>query len=177
MPDPQVKQIEKAIEQEEKTDQKNLNHAISDLKNASKAAAKSHTDTDKAHHQLDKALRKEHDAAKALNNAAHNHERIETDVDQARERLNIKKQNEATMGQSKERKQTLLDEVRTRRDQNHEERESRMVELHTHSPTAGSRAGTFNSENGAPMARTASPGSMTAPGHTQASPTAPVETA
>lgn len=91
--DPQIRDVEKRIAAEEHTDQRNLDHVMKDLKTSEKtyqkaikvsypACARSslHALTrvpfqsaDKAQHNVDNAVKKEHKAAAALEKAGHNH--------------------------------------------------------------------------------------------------------
>ncbi|KZT26879.1 hypothetical protein NEOLEDRAFT_1049685, partial [Neolentinus lepideus HHB14362 ss-1] len=132
--DPQVKSIEKIIASEEKQDEKNLQHAIKDLKAGEKAEGKAHKMADKAQHALDKVTRKEHDAAKAVNKANSNHEKALTDVQQAHKSIDIKHQREAQLEDAVQRKQTLVGELQQKKDQNDQSREARIAQLHTHGP-------------------------------------------
>lgn len=163
-PDPQVKSIEKIIAKEEKQDEKNLQHAIKDLKAGEKAETKAHKMADKAQHDLDKIKRKEHDAAKAVNKTKAEHEKALAEVDKVQKNIQVKHQREGQLEEDVRRKQTLVSELQQKKEQNDQVREAHIAQLHTHG-AAG--VGSLNT----------SPESMSGPSAAQGGPTAPAETA
>ncbi|KAI0751501.1 hypothetical protein C8Q80DRAFT_1099872 [Daedaleopsis nitida] len=68
-----AKKLEKLFVQEAKTEQKSIDHALKDVKEAEKALRKCMKTTEKAQKQAIKVKDKEHGAAKALNKAKHQH--------------------------------------------------------------------------------------------------------
>ncbi|KAI0796487.1 hypothetical protein C8Q75DRAFT_741281 [Abortiporus biennis] len=140
--DPQIRQIEQMIANEARSDQKNLEHAIKDVKAGESTHNKSVKAAQKAEHNLDKAVKNEHDAAKVLNKANHDHEAAIANQQSAERDLALKQQHETRLVQDVEKKRSNMDSIQHRKESNDQQRELKLSEIHAQ---AASRAGTLNS--------------------------------
>ncbi|TRM68479.1 hypothetical protein BD626DRAFT_534512 [Schizophyllum amplum] len=134
-----LKQIEKDVDKNEKTESKAVKHAMKDLAHLEKTVNKSAKTSDKASHTLAKTEKKESAAAKAIAQANHKHDAAVGNVNKAQEDLKIKHQRQDTLRHKLEGKKAEVDQVLATADQHHRERESRLAQVHSAragSPTA-----------------------------------------
>jgi len=128
------------LDREAKNDAAGLKHAMKDAQAAEKAEVKAEKMVDKAIHAQDKAARKEHDAAKALNKAQHVHETRVSDAQSAIKTVEIKKQHQAKLEADVENKKVALDQMHKRKETNDALREQKIVQLHSHGASGGTVA-------------------------------------
>ncbi|KAI0770742.1 hypothetical protein BC629DRAFT_1595691 [Irpex lacteus] len=154
--DPTIREFERRIANEAKTDQKNLDHAIRDLKNAEKSHEKAIKSTDKAQHNVDKSVNNEHKRASALNKAEHQHEAAIAAQQNAEKTLGLKRQHQQRLEQDLQQRRATLDDFQHRKDVNDQQREMKLSDIHA---AAASRAGSrANSINRGPHNGTLNPG-------------------
>ncbi|KAI0080696.1 hypothetical protein K474DRAFT_1589184 [Panus rudis PR-1116 ss-1] len=139
--DPAIRQIEKQIATEARSEEKNLQHAIKDLESAEKTHNKSIKAADKAQHALDKAVQKEHKAASALNKAAHQHDAAIAHEQTAEKNVTLKHQHEERLEQDLAKRRASVEELRHRKNQNDQQREMKLSQVHAQ---AASRAGSLD---------------------------------
>ncbi|TFK92983.1 hypothetical protein K466DRAFT_581435 [Polyporus arcularius HHB13444] len=149
---PDVREVEKVVAKEARTDQKNLDHAITDLSHADKSHNKSIKAANKAAHALDKAVAKEHKAAKAVNKAVHNHEVAVANEQNAEKVIQIKKQHEARLEQDLEQKKQHLDALRQRKEHNDQVREAKLADIHAGEPAPPEARSSYNAGDRASIA-------------------------
>ncbi|PSR73469.1 hypothetical protein PHLCEN_2v10761 [Hermanssonia centrifuga] len=136
--DPQMRQVEKRIAEEERLDQKNLDHSIKDLKNAENMHQRAMKSADKAQHNLDKAVAQEHKAATALNQAQHKHDAAIADEQTGEKTLDLKRQHQARLEKDLQQRRATMEDFQHRKDINDQNRELKLSEVHA---DAASRAG------------------------------------
>ncbi|KAI0092451.1 hypothetical protein BDY19DRAFT_990171 [Irpex rosettiformis] len=135
--DPTIREFERRIANEAKSDQKNLDHAIRDLKNAEKTHQKAIKGTDKAQHNVDKSVSIEHKRASVLNKAEYEHEAAIAAQQNAEKTLNLKKQHQQRLEQDLQQRRASLDDFQHRKDVNDQQRELKLSNIHA---AAASRA-------------------------------------
>ncbi|KZT00193.1 uncharacterized protein LAESUDRAFT_732522 [Laetiporus sulphureus 93-53] len=161
--DPEIRQLEKVISSEARNDQKNVDHAIKDLKGAGTTHNKSVKAADKAQHELDKAIENEHKAAAALNKAEHQHESAIADQRNAAKTLELKKQQEARLEQDLHKQHEAVVEIQQRKASNDAMRESKLARVHEQAASRA-RSGSLDGSNG-PAASGAATGAGTGTTH------------
>ncbi|KAI0698619.1 hypothetical protein BC835DRAFT_1334061 [Cytidiella melzeri] len=143
--DPTIREVEKRIASETKTDQKNLDHSIRDLKHAEKAHQNAIKGADKAQHNVDKAVNTEHKRAAALNKAEHQHEAAIASQQNAEKDLDLKRQHQQRLEQDLQQRRATVDETAHRKDVNDQQREMKLSNIHAAAASrAGSRAGSMD---------------------------------
>ncbi|RPD66674.1 hypothetical protein L226DRAFT_556576 [Lentinus tigrinus ALCF2SS1-7] len=142
---PEVREVEKTVAKEARADQKNLDHAISDLSQADKTHSKSIKSAEKAAHALDKAVANEHKAAKALNNAAHKHEAAIANEQTAEKTVQIKNQHQDRLAQDLEQRKLHLESLRQRKEHNDQVRETKLSDIHAREAAVAGTRSTFSS--------------------------------
>ncbi|KAI0347501.1 hypothetical protein BDW22DRAFT_1321865 [Trametopsis cervina] len=143
--DPTIREFEKRIATEAKSDQRNLDHAIRDLKNAEKAHQNAIKGADKAQHSVDKAVNKEHKRASDLNKAEHQHEAAISSQQNAEKTLSLKRQHQDRLEKDLEQRRSTLDDFQHRKDVNDQQRELKLSDIHAAAASrAGSRANSIN---------------------------------
>ncbi|EKM59448.1 uncharacterized protein PHACADRAFT_191806 [Phanerochaete carnosa HHB-10118-sp] len=143
--DPQIRDFEKRIAQDARTDQKNLDHVVKDLKNAEKAHQKAIKGADNAQHQLDKAVQQEHKTAGAVEKAEHNHQAAIQAEASAEKRLDLARQYQERLEQELQKRRGSVDEWEHRKDVNDQQREMKLADIHNDAASrAGSRANSVN---------------------------------
>ncbi|KAF7790095.1 hypothetical protein EIP86_001045 [Pleurotus ostreatoroseus] len=143
--DPQIRQVEKRISEDARIDQKNLDHAVSDLQKAEKSHLNAIKAADKAQHALDNAIEKEHKAATALNRAQHQHQTSISEHQNAEKTLELKRQHQARLEQDLQQRRSTMEDFQHRKDTNDQFRETRLSEIHADAASrAGSRANSIN---------------------------------
>ncbi|KAL1743899.1 hypothetical protein HDZ31DRAFT_64583 [Schizophyllum fasciatum] len=126
-----LKQIEKDVQKNEKSESKAVKHAIKDLAHLEKEVNKSAKTSDKASHTLAKTEKKESSAEKAIAKANHQHDVAVNDVHKAQQELKIKHQREETLKHKLEDKKAETDKILATADQHHREREARLAQVHS----------------------------------------------
>ncbi|KAJ1311132.1 hypothetical protein OPQ81_009633 [Rhizoctonia solani] len=91
-------------------------------------------------HAHEKTIRKEHDAAKALNKAQHAHDSRVADEQSALKTIEIKKQHQARLEQDVEAKKAALEQMQKRKETNDVLRDQKIAQLHTRNGTGGTVA-------------------------------------
>ncbi|GJE84922.1 hypothetical protein PsYK624_009980 [Phanerochaete sordida] len=143
--DPEIRTFEKRIAQEARTDQKNLDHVIKDLKNAEKAHQKAIKGADKAQHNVDKAAQNEHKTASAVEKAQHDHQAAVSAEASAEKSLNLARQYQQRLEGDLQKRRATVDEWQHRKDVNDQQRETKLADIHTAAASrAGSRANSIN---------------------------------
>ncbi|KAJ3543695.1 hypothetical protein NM688_g5832 [Phlebia brevispora] len=110
--------MEKRVAEEARIDQKNLDHALRDLKKAEKTHQSATNDTNKAQQSVDKAVQNEYKEATALNKAQHQHETSVTEQQTADKTLDLRREHEARLEQDLQQRRSTFDDLQHRKDVN-----------------------------------------------------------
>ncbi|KZT00191.1 uncharacterized protein LAESUDRAFT_563590 [Laetiporus sulphureus 93-53] len=145
--DPEIRQLERMTTSEARTDQKTVDHAIKDLKDAGKTHNKSVKAADKAQHALDKAVKNEHKTAAAINEAQHQHESAIADQRNASKTLELNKEHELRLGQDLQKQREAVNQTQQRKASNDVMRESKLARVHEQAADRA-RTGSFEANNG-----------------------------
>ncbi|RPD62711.1 hypothetical protein L226DRAFT_532299 [Lentinus tigrinus ALCF2SS1-7] len=144
---PEVREVEKIVAKEARSDQKNLDHATNDLAQADKTHSKSIKSAEKAANALDKAVANEHKAAKALNNAVHKHEAAIENERNAEKTVQIKNQHQDRLAQDLEQRKLHHESLRQSKEHNDQVRETKLADIHAREAAVAETRSTFNSSD------------------------------
>ncbi|PIL36860.1 hypothetical protein GSI_00550 [Ganoderma sinense ZZ0214-1] len=132
----EIREVEKRVAKEARTDQKSLDSAISDFSKAEDAHTKSIKAIDDARHALDKAVKKEHQAALALDDAKHKHDVAVTEGHNAEKTMQMKQDHANRLEQGLDQKRQRLEDMREQKSHKDHQRESQLSEMHAREAAA-----------------------------------------
>ncbi|KAI0356504.1 hypothetical protein OH77DRAFT_1520024 [Trametes cingulata] len=135
--DREAKKLEKLMAAEARAEEKNIAHALKDVRRAEKAVQKSVKAVEKAQKQQEKTLKKEHSAAKALTKAKNKHaDALEGEVN-AENVVNLKRAKEGERDRGVQQARDDLDSFQCTMEANARDRELRLTEVMAHMGQAG----------------------------------------
>ncbi|KAI0725113.1 hypothetical protein C8Q72DRAFT_889148 [Fomitopsis betulina] len=144
--DPEIRQVEKMVATEARSDQKTLDHAFKGLAKLNDTHDKAIKSAEKAQRSLDKAVKHENKTAKDLNEAEHKHENAIAGQRNAFKTLELKQQQGELIEQDLQQRRASVDELQQKKAVNDAARETRLSQIHHHAAeSARTRSDDFGS--------------------------------
>ncbi|KAJ7162596.1 hypothetical protein C8R43DRAFT_302972 [Mycena crocata] len=125
----ELKQLEKQIFKEAKTEANQVKHTLKDVASTEKAAAKAQKSANKADKQNEKLGKQESTAAKAVNKATHHHESVIADLTSSDRDVKLKHQQDLKLHADLEAKKRHAEQLLHTQKAHDDAREEKLREV------------------------------------------------
>jgi len=124
-----LKQMEKQLVKEGKTEANQVKHSLKDVASTEKAAAKAQKSVNKSEKQHDKLSKQEVSAAKALNKAEHRHDSVITELTNSDREVKLKHQQDVKLQAELEAKKAQAEKLVNSHKVHDDVREAKLREV------------------------------------------------